>query len=410
MTPLRSHHEKSTALIRGSLDLLEDRLDGSGEGQALATRGWREFLLGFDDAQLDAIECRGLEATWPEHTPASLCALLALTREVCALPRLDLIDVNGAAASTKARRHEAPRKQAQIDAFARLALPLTMRARRVLDVGSGHGHLTREIAARLGAEGAPSSVLSVVGIERDPLLAARARALASPSAITFATTDVVRDGVPLTSDDCILGLHACGELGDAMAAAAARVGAAVVLVGCCLQKRRSDARAPLASGTGAAALPRAMLGLSNLTLRDDGVEAPRAENLAARERRLALRWLLERAGERVAFGAEIKGLNRRAAHLELSALVTRAFASRELPLPTAQAIDDASAWARVHHARARRLQLPRTILARALEVHVLLDRALHLEQRGHPVTVGLAFSAAVSARNLALVAGARCQR
>jgi hypothetical protein len=48
--------------------------------------------------------------------------------------------------------------------------------------------------------------------------------------------------------------------------------------------------------------------------------------------------------------------------------------------------------------------LPRTLLARVLEVYVLLDRAMALERKGFVVRVGTAFPVNVSARNLALVA------
>jgi hypothetical protein len=151
-------------------------------------------------------------------------------------------------------------------------------------------------------------------------------------------------------------------------------------------------------------LSRRLLGLSNLTARDQGVEASRSENLAARERRLALHRLFTDRWGPIRLGAEMDGLNRRIAQRELSVLVARAFARRGAPAPSAAAIDDAARWAREAHARARRLSLPRSLLARVLEIYVLLDRAMHLGRRGFVVRVGTAFPADVSARNLALVA------
>ena len=152
-------------------------------------------------------------------------------------------------------------------------------------------------------------------------------------------------------------------------------------------------------------LPRQLLGLSNLTPRDEGVEASRSDNLAARERRLALHRLLTHRWGPIRLGAEIDGLNRRVAQRDLSSLVARVFARRGAPVPSAAAIDEAARWAREAHARARRLSVPRALLARVLEVYVLLDRAMFLERRGHPVRVGTAFPVDVSARNLVLVAG-----
>jgi hypothetical protein len=151
-------------------------------------------------------------------------------------------------------------------------------------------------------------------------------------------------------------------------------------------------------------LPRRLLGLSNLTARDQGVEASRSDNLAARERRLVLHRLLTQRWGPMRLGAEIDGLNRRAAQRDLSFLVARAFAHRGAAAPSAAAIDEAARWACEAHARARRLSLPRALLARVLEVYVLLDRAMVLERRGLVVRVGTVFPVDVSARNLALVA------
>jgi hypothetical protein len=55
----------------------------------------------------------------------------------------------------------------------------------------------------------------------------------------------------------------------------------------------------------------------------------------------------------------------------------------------------------------RRLSLPRAMLARLLEVFVLLDRAIYLEERGFTVTIGALFPSEVSARNLVLLAERR---
>ena len=362
------------------------------------SRGWSSFLLSFDDQQLAALEIHGHDAEWPGGAPPSLLELARHAREVCAIP--SLAGARDGAAPRPARRLETPRKAAQIDAFARLILPLATRARRVVDVGSGHGHLTREIAERIA--------LPVVGLERDVSLAGRARTLSKAASPSFAVTDVLRDGLSLAGGDCVIGLHACGDLGDAMVESVARRDASIALVGCCLQKRGAISRRPLCVAPPelgeALDLPRVLLGLSNLTARDDGVEATRAENLAGRERRLALHRLLSEGDDTLRFGSEIDGLNRRAAQRDLASLVARAFALRGRPLPSAAAIEDASVWARAEHARSRRLSLPRAMLARVLEVMVLLDRARYLEEHGFSVTVGALFPATVSARNLALVA------
>jgi SAM-dependent methyltransferase len=401
-------------LVAEHRDVLEARPADDGDPPAaLVSRGWASFLLSLGEVALTALEIEGQDAGWPDGAPASLAGLAARARKICAIAPLGL--ENGPIG--RARRQEKPRKRAQIDAFARLVLPLAGGATRVLDVGSGHGHLTRELAERMA--------LPVVGLERDDALAERARALSatvsssssSSSALSFAVTDVLRDGLPLASGDCVIGLHACGELGDVMVESAARARASIALVGCCLQKRRALSRRLLCGVPegemgleGALDLPRDLLGLSNLTARDEGVEATRTENLAGRERRLALRRLLSAATpEPLRLGAEIEGLNRRAAHGELGSLVRRAFELRGLLVPGPRAIEDAASWARGHHAMQRRLSLPRAMLARVLEVMVLLDRARYLEEHGYEVATGTLFSAEVSARNLALVATPRAQ-
>ncbi len=403
-------HERfasAARLVSEHRDVVDARVWDGRPPAALERRGWVEVLLALDDDALATLETEGLGAPWPADAPRSLVTLFERAREVATLAPL----VEDDAPRGRLRRGETPRKRAQIEAFARLSGPVAARASRVLDVGSGHGHLTRLVASDLGRE--------VVGLERDATLASRARALSRDDGVSFTETDVLEDGLDLADDDCVLGLHACGELGDVMVEAAARSGASIALVGCCLQKRRSPARALLASASHlggvareAVTLPREVLGLSNLVAREVGVERTRGENLAARERRFALHRLLAARGLATEHGAELRGLNRRAGHLPLDALVTRAFAARALDPPSADEIAEAAAWASREHARARRLSLPRALLARPIEILVLCDRALALSDAGFVTKIGTAFPSDVSARNLALVAsrGARAPR
>jgi len=386
---MRERFSAAAGLIAAHRDVLDARPGDSNAFAVLHDRGWASFLLAMDEQRLVEAEILGVSARWSD-APASLAAMVSEVRRTCDLP---------AFASTHSgrapRRLESPAKRAQVDAFAAAILPLARRARRVLDVGSGHGHLTREIAERIELE--------VIGLERNAALADRARSLSCTASLSFDVTDVLHDGLPLGREDCVVGLHACGELGDAMVERAAESGARVALCGCCLQKRRGPMRLALSSSDGALALPKRLLGLSNLTARDEGVENSRAENVAARERRLALHELLSKEGPALRFGEEIAGLNRRRAHDDLPELVRRAFEQRGRAVPSAAAIAEAAAWARVEHGRMRRLGLARAMLARPVEVFVLLDRALYLEERGFAVTIGTLFPASVSARNLALV-------
>ncbi len=393
----RSH--AAATLLACHRDVLDGRPSEGDVPKALALRGWSAYLLELDDAAVDTMETLGLEAQWPRGAPESLLELARNVRVACSIPMAPSLSRS----STRARRFEKPRKHRQVEAFAQLVVPLAKKAERVVDVGSGHGHLTRALADRLG--------VPVLGLERDEALAHKARTLAKAGSATFAVADVIAGGLALSDRDCVVGLHACGELGDAMVESAARSGASIALIGCCLQKRRTASRSPLGCDAErddaqqrALDLPKAILGLSNLTAREEGVETSRVENIRARERRLAPHRLLREAGVALELGAEIDGLNRRAAHAQLDTLVARAFERRGLAVPARAAIDAAAHWAAIHHARMRRLALPRSLLGRLLEVFVLLDRARHLERAGFAVDVSVAFPAAVSARNLALVA------
>ena len=408
---LRPHFEAVARLLADARDILDDHPDSQGpragaddDSDALDGRGWTASLLALTDDELDGLEAGGLQASWPATTPPSLRQFTEALQSACALPVLSTTTV-----MTRPQQHQRPRKQAQVQAFAARLLPLLTDARRVVDVGSGHGHLTRELQALVASP--------VVGLERNPRLVDRAEQLARTTTVapTFQTTDVLADDDVFEGGDCVVGLHACGELGDVMVMRAAARGhdgvgvVALALVGCCLQKRRADEREPLSALPGdlgrRCTVPKALLGLSNLAAGDVGVEASRTENLAARERRLALRLLLGQHGVAVdGAGAEIAGLNRRAAHKPLGILVARAFALRGLPVPDDVAIGEAARQAAISHGRRRRCGLPRGLLGRLLEVFVLLDRAVFLEERGFQVAVGTLFGADVSARNLALFA------
>lgn len=401
MTELLERWRRSAALIEGARDVLDARPWSGEPPRALVMRGWTDCLLGLDDGALDRIEIHGVDGAWPAAVPPSL---VAFSDAIRAATELDAIGPTRPASDRALRRREKPRKQLQVDAFASVVGPLAGAASRVVDVGSGHGHLTRELAARLGR--------NVEGLERDAALVMRARALSTEDEASFVATDVLADGLGVGAGDCAIGLHACGELGDAMVGRAADVGASVALVSCCLQKGRGAWRRPLARSAAAGVegaldavtLPRRLLGLSNLTPRDRGVEASRVENLAARARRMALHRLLAARLPGIATGAELEGLNRRAAHDPLDVLVARAFAARGLEPPSAGEVADAEDAARTQALRARRLSVPRNLMARALETFVLFDRALHLEERGMRVRIGALFPIDVSARNLLLVA------
>lgn len=395
------HHELrcASSLLNAHQALLAWRpdvevVDSTPVASPLDQLGWAPWLLSLDEPALHAFECGGVDADWTT-APASLQRFVDDVRAAIAVPLL-LDD----AVALPARRFEPAHKQQQVDAFARLVARVAGDVHRVVDVGSGHGHLTRALARAVARP--------VLGLERDPALAAHAQALADAergagAVVDFAVADVLQGGLVVQPGDGVVGLHACGELGDvaATAVAAATGPVALVYVGCCLQKQRAEERVGLAAPV---TLRKPLLGLSNLSPGDVGVEVARVDNLAGRCNRIALRLLLARAGVAVRARAELEGLNRRSAQAPLPELVAQAFAARQLPPPTAVDVDDARATASMLHERYRRLSLPRSLLGRVIEVFVLRDRAAFLAERGFDVDIGVVFPKALSPRNLALVA------
>lgn len=395
MTTLATRWDQLADAIASHRDVLDARAVDESVPAALSARDWAEPLLSLTDDELTELEIAGCDGTLPRRFPPALQTLQALAKALCDVPAL----AQTGASTRRLRRLETPRKRAQVEALSALTMPLVRAAKRVVDVGSGHGHLARDVAAQIERP--------VVGLERDGAISAKARLLPHWDRLSFEQVDVLRDGLALAPGDCVLGLHACGELGDAVTVGVAERAQSLALVGCCLQKQRADVRMPLvAEGASAseAALPKVLLGLSNFTPRDQGVEATRAENVAARERRHALHALLSEQVGPLRFGVEMDGLNRRAAHDDLTSMVARAFARRGLPMPAQSAIADAAERAKALHDQIRRLTLPRILLGRVLEMFVLVDRARYLERAGFEVSIGTAFPKEISARNLTIVA------
>ncbi|HEY3495832.1 MAG TPA: hypothetical protein VGK73_14140, partial [Polyangiaceae bacterium] len=169
-------------------------------------------------------------------------------------------------------------------------------------------------------------------------------------------------------------------------------------------KTLAPERVALSRAAGDFRLGRAALGLTNLTLQEVGVEASLAENLRAREVRLALRRLLRGRGLDMAAGEEMRGVNRRRAHAGLADLAAHVLAKRALPAATLPELEFHAAEAHRDYAIMRRLALPRHLLARLVELAVVLDRAALLEERGLEVRVVQLFERSVTPRNTLILA------
>lgn len=371
-------------------------------------RGWAEFLLSLSDVELAVCEAHGLEVGLQgvARAPSDLLALAETVRHVTALPRLHAPDL---ALPPAALSGVPARKREQLGALLGVAAPLAKCATRVVDVGAGSGHL-----ARLSAELFQRETLA---IERDALrlrtakrrTRERARSVGALD-VRFAVADVGPERLDLRATDLAVGLHACGELGDRLVLAAVAARCDLILCSCCFQKIDSSARVGLSRAGGAFSLRKSELGLANLTSQPIGVEASLVDNLRGREARLAVRRLLEARGLDVPAGSEMRGVNRRRAQASLTELATRVLAERNLPPPTPSEVSVHADRAKREHSVIRRLSLPRNLLARLVEIVVVLDRGAHLEESGQSVIVAQLFERRVTPRNTLLLATAKPER
>jgi hypothetical protein len=243
-----------------------------------------------------------------------------------------------------------------------------------------------------------------MGLDKDRCCVDTARRLAPP--LQFQVLDAFREPVRLENGDLALGLHACGDVGDLLLTAGVKASVPIALVSCCPQKIRGQTRLPLSQTAKEAqmTLQKPVLGLANLAARKQGVESSLRQIMDGRANRYALRLLLEERGCHTVPGEEMHGINRRRAMRGLRDIASRALAMRRLPPPRPEELERCNTRARLDFPIIRRLSLPRAMLARVVEVAVVLDRACFLYEQGYDVRVGVLFAPSISPRNLAIVA------
>lgn len=389
---LVSAYAQVVALLAETRDLILRRWDATWAHE----RGWRDYLLGLSGADVERADTQDIAAWFAGDAacPPSLRGLaqrtLAITTGLPTAPPPPA-ELPAELPFTNLRKRV---QVATILGVLRMEFP---RLSEIVDVGAGRGQLTTQAAVTLA--------VPTLGLERDPQRVAVARSLAGAVPVRFVTADVLAAEPPLLAlpplpHRLLMALHGCGQLGEALVTAAAATGASILLLGCCPQKIRGAHREPLVPG--GPTFPREVLGLANVMSRQAGVEGALRDALAMKETRLALRELLSARGISVAAGEEMRGVNRRKPNAGLAALAAAACQARALPPPTADEILAASQRAHTHYQTQRRLTLPRSMLGRALEIFIALDRALYLQQHGYRVHVLELFPAAISPRNLAV--------
>ena len=354
-------------------DILERRVDDATVPAWCETRGWSPFLRALDEAT-------GAPRARPTGSPALLPSLpnappdlLALARDATSVSELPRV-AGGAELAREALRSVRLRKRAQLSG---LLAAVSGMAEAAADAS-----WTSAPAAGT-SRGSPPSFFKRdgLGLERNPerVAAAQRRSAAQPR--EFVAVDAV-GSLQLGARDLAIGLHACGELGRLARARPPprrlRSGARLVLPA---ENFRPDADAAVAAGV---ELRREHLGLTNLTAQPQGVEASIDVTIAARQTRYALGQLLRARGVELEPGAEMSGINRRRANAGLARRRrARAFAARvSPPAGRRRARALTRRWRPRDYALIRRLSLPRSMLARLVEVLVSLDRAAHLEERG----------------------------
>lgn len=396
------------AVLTPVLDIVRGPIESAAPPQWCQERGWGDFLLRLSDGELDTCERFGLVGGLAVLAGAP-AELLELSSAVQRVTRLLKVLAPKAVLPAAAFQGVRARKREQLEVLLGALGPLAKSAERIVDVGAGSGHFSRMAAELFSRE--------TWALDRDGerLRSGRKRSerrtpSVDESSVHFVQIDVGRQALALEAHDLAIGLHACGELGDQLVRAVSRVGCDVTLISCCLQKTSADLRSPLSCAAAGLALERNVLGLTNLVSRALGVEATLAENLAARETRLALRYLLGARGLDVGAGEEMRGVNRRRAQAGLDELARHALARLGLPAPTSAELHVHAAAARRDYASMRRLALPRNMLARLVELAVVLDRAALLEEHGHFVRLGQFVEQRVTPRNTVLFASRHIER
>jgi SAM-dependent methyltransferase len=384
------------ALLRDHRDIVQGRVNQPTVPLWCAGRGWSEFLLSLSEEALVQCEADGFVDLLRRRgdAPSSLVSVMEQVRAASDIPSIGPVEP---ALGLETHRVKA-RKQAQLGGLLSLAQNLAEGANRIVDVGAGQGHLTRAAARAWDKE--------AVGLDRNEALIRVARLLAEDGRVDFQFWDAFGDPFDLCESDLVVGLHACGEVGDVLVQRASESGARVLLVSCCPQKVRGEVREPVSrSGRDMGLqLPRGVLGLANLSQLTQGVEASLTDTMRSRQARYALRLLLRGQGCTVSPGAEMRGVNRRQAYHGLRSLAEQALSARGLPLATPAEIETFEQHARLEYGVMRRLSLPRAAFARLVELAVVLDRAALLRERDYSVSVATVFDATVSPRNIGIFA------
>ena len=370
------------------------------ESGAAFPEDWLSYAESLDEEgerRLDAGEL-------PGEPPASLHSLVLALGELTALPwhegahRLTIADAQGLNA----------KKAHEIERVLSLLAPRTKEIRTAVDIGGGMGHLARLCVKTFG--------WTFHSIDRDRALQEkgrdwlrRARTLPREKLcfIHASVEDGPQDDVDplLTGRERVsIGLHTCGSLALTQLRKSQRAGLLLNL-GCCYDQMDPARDYPVSHHGRAHALPLTPRALF-LATRGRHHKTPAEFALMKRvhAHRFALALLMGRTLP--ALGFVSVGDAPRALYAGSFAAYARDRLERlrlEVDLTDA-ALSAFEASARPETRRLFLCHLLRDRFARALEVVILLDRALLLEERGFQVELLQVFEPSLSPRNIALLA------
>lgn len=403
---LTAHFAETLALLGETEDIVADRPGYDAIPEWAARRDWSEFLAGLSVEEV--MEAELSPSAWLASCVKAPASLRALGRRATMLAKR--YEYVGESATSAARRHVKKRKSEQLEALCAIATQRFDGVTRIVDLGSGHGHLTRALALALHPREA-------LGIDWDDERIARAIDLSAgsgedtndagrPPRFVHGDASAAKPESELMRRDLVTGLHPCGALGDALVSRARSAGAHVLAVSCCYQKTKSARRAPLSEQARAQAfsVPQEALGLANLSAKSFQGSSSLESKRAGRRTRLALRIALEERGLQLEPGAEGRGISKERVRHGLSEIAPGAFTARGLDAPTASELERAEVKAIRAHAHVSRFALPRHALARPLELAIVLDRARYLEEGGWRTDVIPLFAPSTSPRNLGIIA------
>lgn len=287
------------------------------------------------------------------------------------------------------------RKWQQIEAFG-ATLQFTQTPRHWLDWCAGKGHLGRRLL-QTGQQ--------LTCLEYDPALIAAGQALSEHHglAVTHRLQDVMAD-VTLSVEHTPVALHACGDLHVRLLQLASSAGCKqLALAPCCYNRIGTERYQALSRAGQASAL--------QLSIDDLGLPLSETVTAGARVRRQRDTSMARRLGFDH-LQRQLRGCDDYLPTPSLpSAWLDKPFADYCRELAALKGLStgeqdwlalEAHGWRRL--AEVRNLELLRGLFRRPLEVWLVLDRALFLRENGYRVEVGSFCEAALTPRNLMVLA------